>query len=177
MDLNVKGMFHCARGAVPWMERQGRGVILNTSSMVSFYGQPAGRRLSGLQVRGQRLHPVPGPGSWRRRGYGSMRWPRASSRRTCCGQCRGRCWLLWRPRSPWGVWGSRGRSRRPSYSWPRSRHPISPAWSSGWTDWPGLNSAGLRPLSPRGTRDVQLLAVFGHGTAGDGAALLRQQGA
>ena len=25
--------------------------------------------------------------------------------------------------------------------------------------------------------DVQLLAVFGHGTAGDGAALLRQQGA
>ena len=42
MDLNVKGMFHCARGAVPWMERQGRGVILNTSSMVSFYGQPAG---------------------------------------------------------------------------------------------------------------------------------------
>ena len=42
MDLNVKGMFHCARGAVPWMERQGRGVILNTSSIVSFYGQPAG---------------------------------------------------------------------------------------------------------------------------------------
>lgn len=108
MDLNVKGMFHCARGAVPWMERQGRGVILNTSSMVSFYGQPAGVAypVSKFAVNG--FHPAPGPGSWRRRGYGSMRWPRASSRRTCCGQCRGRCWLLWRPRSPWGVWGSPG---------------------------------------------------------------------
>ena len=40
MDLNVKGVFHSTRAALEYM---GEGsVILNTSSMVSFYGQPAG---------------------------------------------------------------------------------------------------------------------------------------
>ena len=42
MDLNVKGMFNATRAVVEHMERQGGGVILNTSSMVSIYGQPAG---------------------------------------------------------------------------------------------------------------------------------------
>ncbi len=42
MDLNVKGVFNAARAAVPHMEAQGSGVILNTSSMVSIYGQPSG---------------------------------------------------------------------------------------------------------------------------------------
>ena len=42
MDLNVKGVFNSARIAAEIMEKQGGGVILNTSSMVSIYGQPAG---------------------------------------------------------------------------------------------------------------------------------------
>ena len=42
IDLNVKGVYHCARAVVEHMEAQGNGVILNTSSMVSIYGQPAG---------------------------------------------------------------------------------------------------------------------------------------
>jgi 3-oxoacyl-[acyl-carrier protein] reductase/7-alpha-hydroxysteroid dehydrogenase len=42
MDLNVKGVFNASRIAAEYMERQGGGVILNTSSMVSLYGQPAG---------------------------------------------------------------------------------------------------------------------------------------
>ena len=42
MDLNVKGVFTPTRAAVDYMIPQGRGVILNTSSMVSRYGQPSG---------------------------------------------------------------------------------------------------------------------------------------
>ena len=42
MDLNVKGVFNAARAATEHMIPQGSGVILNTSSMVSIYGQPAG---------------------------------------------------------------------------------------------------------------------------------------
>ena len=42
MDLNVKGVFNAARAAAEHMTRQGEGVILNTSSMVSLTGQPSG---------------------------------------------------------------------------------------------------------------------------------------
>jgi len=42
MDLNVKGVFNATRAAVDYMVEAGKGVILNTSSMVSIYGQPAG---------------------------------------------------------------------------------------------------------------------------------------
>ena len=42
MGLNVKGVFNAARAAVDHMIPQHSGVILNTSSMVSIYGQPAG---------------------------------------------------------------------------------------------------------------------------------------
>jgi len=42
MDLNVKGVFNAARAASEVMAQQGSGVILNTSSMVSIYGQPSG---------------------------------------------------------------------------------------------------------------------------------------
>ncbi len=42
MDLNVKGVFCAARAAADLMTAQGGGVILNTSSMVSIYGQPSG---------------------------------------------------------------------------------------------------------------------------------------
>ena len=42
MDLNVKAVFVCAKAAAKIMKEQGSGVILNTSSMVSLYGQPSG---------------------------------------------------------------------------------------------------------------------------------------
>ena len=42
MDLNVKGVFNATRAVVDGMAEQGRGVILNTSSMVSLTGQPSG---------------------------------------------------------------------------------------------------------------------------------------
>jgi len=42
MDLNVKGVFNATRAVVDDMIEQEKGVILNTSSMVSIYGQPAG---------------------------------------------------------------------------------------------------------------------------------------
>ena len=42
MDLNVKGVFHATKAAVDIMTKQGEGVILNTSSMVSISGQPSG---------------------------------------------------------------------------------------------------------------------------------------
>ena len=42
MDLNVKGVFTASRIAAEYMANQGGGVILNTSSMVSIYGQSAG---------------------------------------------------------------------------------------------------------------------------------------
>ena len=42
MDINVRGVFNAARAAAEQMEKQGRGVILNTSSMVSIHGQPSG---------------------------------------------------------------------------------------------------------------------------------------
>lgn len=42
MDLNVKGIYNCTRAVVDGMQQRKSGVILNTSSMVSIYGQPSG---------------------------------------------------------------------------------------------------------------------------------------
>ena len=42
MDINVKAVFNCARAVAPIMKAQGGGSIINTSSMVSIYGQAAG---------------------------------------------------------------------------------------------------------------------------------------
>ncbi len=42
MDLNVKAVFNSAKAAASIMKEQGGGVILNTSSMVSIYGQQSG---------------------------------------------------------------------------------------------------------------------------------------
>ena len=42
MDLNVKGVYNATRAVVDAMAERGSGVILNTSSMVSIYGQPSG---------------------------------------------------------------------------------------------------------------------------------------
>ncbi len=42
MDLNVNAVFNCSKTVAPIMKENGGGVILNTSSMVSLYGQPSG---------------------------------------------------------------------------------------------------------------------------------------
>ena len=42
MDINVTGVFVCSQAAARIMKEQGGGVIINTSSMVSLYGQPSG---------------------------------------------------------------------------------------------------------------------------------------
>ena len=42
IDLKVNAVFVCSQAAAKIMKEQGGGVILNTSSMVSFHGQPSG---------------------------------------------------------------------------------------------------------------------------------------
>ena len=42
MDLNVKSIFVCSQVVLKYMKLNGGGVILNTSSVVSLYGQPSG---------------------------------------------------------------------------------------------------------------------------------------
>lgn len=40
-DLNIKSVFLCSKVVIPYLKKT-KGVILNTSSMVSIYGQPSG---------------------------------------------------------------------------------------------------------------------------------------
>lgn len=42
INLNVNAMFNMSKAVVPYMKKNHGGVILNTSSMVSIYGQPSG---------------------------------------------------------------------------------------------------------------------------------------
>lgn len=42
MEINLHSVFHMTKAVSEVMKEQGKGVILNTSSMVSIYGQPAG---------------------------------------------------------------------------------------------------------------------------------------
>lgn len=42
MNLNVKAVFYASKAVAPIMKAQGGGAIINTSSMVSIYGQRAG---------------------------------------------------------------------------------------------------------------------------------------
>ena len=42
MDINTKATFVCSKEVVKYMKEEHNGVILNTSSMVSIYGQPRG---------------------------------------------------------------------------------------------------------------------------------------
>ena len=42
MDLNLKAVYNCCRAVTDGMQARRSGCILNTSSMVSIYGQPSG---------------------------------------------------------------------------------------------------------------------------------------
>jgi 3-oxoacyl-[acyl-carrier protein] reductase/7-alpha-hydroxysteroid dehydrogenase len=42
IDLNVNSVFYCTKAVAPIMKEQGGGSIINTSSMVSLYGQMSG---------------------------------------------------------------------------------------------------------------------------------------
>ena len=41
-DINVNAMFNTSKAVIPYMKKQGSGVILNTSSVVGIYGQSSG---------------------------------------------------------------------------------------------------------------------------------------
>ena len=41
MDINIKAVYNCSKVVVEYLKENG-GVIINTSSMVSIYGQPSG---------------------------------------------------------------------------------------------------------------------------------------
>jgi len=70
MALNVDAVFYCVRAVYDAMAAQGAGCILNTSSMVSRYGQPS------QQGRHQRHDPLPGPGAGPPGHPGQRRSPR-----------------------------------------------------------------------------------------------------
>ena len=42
MDININAMYNTSKAVTIYMKKKGYGVILNTSSMVSKYGQPSG---------------------------------------------------------------------------------------------------------------------------------------
>lgn len=42
MDININSMYNVTKVVIPYMKKQNSGVVLNTSSMVSKYGQPKG---------------------------------------------------------------------------------------------------------------------------------------
>lgn len=42
LDINVKGLFNAILAVIPYMKKQGGGSIINTSSMVTKFGQPRG---------------------------------------------------------------------------------------------------------------------------------------
>ena len=41
VNLNIRSVFNCSKEIIPYL-KETKGVILNTSSMVSIYGQPSG---------------------------------------------------------------------------------------------------------------------------------------
>jgi 3-oxoacyl-[acyl-carrier protein] reductase len=82
IDVNLRGVFHCAQAVADTMVVQGSGVILNASSVVGIYGN-----------FGQTNYAAP-------RGCGSTRWRRASSRRPSWPPSPKRCWTTCATRSP-----------------------------------------------------------------------------
>ena len=60
MDLNVKGVYNCSKAASEHMIAAGSGVILNTSSMVSRDGQPAGIAYPTSKFAVNGFYPVSG---------------------------------------------------------------------------------------------------------------------
>lgn len=42
IDLNVRAVLYMTKAVIPYMKQAKNGIVLNTSSMVSIYGQPAG---------------------------------------------------------------------------------------------------------------------------------------
>jgi len=42
IDINVNAIFNVSKAVIPYMKEQKDGIILNTSSLVSIYGQPSG---------------------------------------------------------------------------------------------------------------------------------------
>lgn len=67
MDLNVTAVFHGCKAVEPIMRAAGKGCIINTSSMVSLYGQPSGVGYPASKFAVNGLTRQFGAGAWPRR--------------------------------------------------------------------------------------------------------------
>ena len=63
IDVNLRGVFHCAQAVADSMVAAGRGVILNASSVVGLYGNFGQTNYAASQVRRHRLHQDAGAAS------------------------------------------------------------------------------------------------------------------
>ena len=83
MNVNLKSQFLCAQSAAPMMKRQGRGRIINLSSLGGLLPWPAYHALLRLESRRHHAHPLPRPRP-RTRNSGQQHRPRNHpiSRRT-----------------------------------------------------------------------------------------------
>ena len=61
MNVNLKSQFLCAQSAAPIMKRQGRGRIINLSSLGGLLPWPALHALLRLESRRHHAHPLPRP--------------------------------------------------------------------------------------------------------------------
>ena len=62
MEVNFWGVVHCLQAAVPHMQKQGSGTIVNVSSVASRIATPYAGNLLRHQVRPQRPLRLPAPG-------------------------------------------------------------------------------------------------------------------
>ncbi len=56
LELNIKAVMVCSQAAARLMKEDGGGVIVNTSSVVSLYGQASG---CGIKICRERAHEIP----------------------------------------------------------------------------------------------------------------------
>lgn len=95
LDINLKAVFVCCRAAARLMEADGGGVILNTSSVVSLYGQPSGclYPTTKFAVNGLDEIPFTGVGSPWYKGQcrGSGRDPHRHGRKPSGGHDKASC--------------------------------------------------------------------------------------
>ena len=78
-QLNVRNLLLLTTALVPQMVEQGRGSVINVSSVSSQVGTPRRSAVRGVQGRGRRRSPAHWPWSTARTGSASTRSPRASS--------------------------------------------------------------------------------------------------
>ena len=89
IDINLKGVYNCARAVIDTMVEQGGGVILNASSVVGVYGN-FGQTNYAASKFGVIGFVKTWARNWARRASAPMRCARASSPLPSCSRCRKR---------------------------------------------------------------------------------------